>query len=217
MRAVEETIVKLYDCKTAPSPRRVRIFIAEKGIDVDTVEVDLSSGEQFGETFRALNPDCTVPVLELDDGSCLTEVMGISAYLDAAYPEPPLFGQTPAERGEVLGWNQKVEQQGLLAMAEAFRNAVPGLKGRALPGPEGYEQIPALVDRGRARVLRFFETLDKRLAETMFIAGERYSVADISALVFVDFARRGKLVPDESLEHLARWYKAVSERPSARV
>ncbi len=209
--------MKFYDCQTAPSPRRVRIFIAEKGIDIETVEVDLGSGEQLGEAFRKLNPDCTVPVLELDDGTCLTEVMGISRFLEVTYPEPPLFGRSAAEQGLVLAWNAKVEQQGLLAMAETLRNSAPGLKGRALTGPIDYEQIPELAERGRQRVTAFFDRMDTRLGESEYLAGDAFSVADISALVFVDFAARARLeAPDEAV-NLGRWYEAVSSRPSAQV
>jgi len=207
--------MKFYDCATAPSPRRVRIFAAEKGLALDTVQVDLQAGEQFSEAFRALNPDCVVPVLELDDGTCLTEVMGICRYLEVVQPEPPLFGSGAVEKGLVMGWNSKVEQQGLLAMAEAFRNSVPGLKGRALTGPVEYEQIPELATRGRQRVLDFMARLDERLGKSEFVAGATYSVADITALVFVDFARRGKVTPAEDLPNLERWHASVSSRPSA--
>ncbi len=209
--------MKFYDCKTAPSPRRVRIFLAEKGLDVETIEVDLAAGEQFSEAFRQLNPDCVVPVLELDDGSSLTEVMGICRYLEAVQPEPPLFGATPLEQGLVQSWISKIEQQGLAAMADAFRNATPGLKGRALPGPEAYEQIPELAERGRQRVLAFLARLDSRLAESDYLAGDDFSAADITALVFVDFARRGRIQPDADTPGLDRWYEAVSSRPSAGV
>ena len=207
--------MKFYDCATAPSPRRVRIFAAEKGLALDTVQVDLQAGEQFSEAFRALNPDCVVPVLELDDGTCLTEVMGICRYLEVVQPEPPLFGSGAVEEGLVMGWNSKVEQQGLLAMAEAFRNSVPGLKGRALTGPVEYEQIPELAARGRQRVLDFMARLDECLGKSEFVAGATYSVADITALVFVDFARRGKVTPAEDLPNLERWHASVSSRPSA--
>ena len=209
--------MKFYDCKTAPSPRRVRIFIAEKGLDIETVEVDLRSGEQFGDAFTRLNPDCTVPVLELADGTCLTEVMGICRYLEAAHPEPPLFGRTPTEQGLVTGWNAKIEHQGLMAMAEAFRNSLPGFKGRALPGPVAHEQIPELAARGRERVAAFMAKLDARFADSEFVAGPDYSLADITALVFVDFATRAKLGPGDDATSLARWYDAVSSRPSASV
>ncbi len=134
--------MKFYDCKTAPSPRRVRIFIAEKGIVVETVQVDLASGEQFGEAFRRINPDCVVPVLELDDGSHVSEVIAICQYLEERHPEPNLLGSSAEERARISMWNAKVEQQGLWVVADAFRNSVKGLAGKAVTGPQGYEQIP---------------------------------------------------------------------------
>lgn len=207
--------MKFYDCKTAPSPRRVRIFLAEKGMDVDTVEVDLGSGEQFAEEFRKLNPDCVVPVLELDDGTCLSEVVAICQYLESRQPEPPLMGRNDVERAQVLMWNAKVEQQGLMGMMEAFRNSVKGLKGRALTGPDAYDQIPELAERGRRRVTSFFTRLDNQLASNDFVAGDFFSMADITALVFVDFAARGKLEMPEDATDLRRWYEAVSARPGA--
>ncbi|MDJ0909778.1 MAG: glutathione S-transferase [Woeseiaceae bacterium] len=207
--------MKFYDCATAPSPRRVRIFAAEKGIDLETVQVDLSSGEQFSDEYQAINPDCVVPALVLDDGTCLSEVTAICQYLEEFKPEPTLWGNNATERAMATAWNAKAEQQGLTGMAEAFRNSTPGLKGRALPGPDGYEQIPELAERGRQRVQNFFEKLDGQLADNEFVAGSHFSIADITALVFVDFAKRARIKPPESLANLARWYAAVSSRPSA--
>ena len=125
--------MKFYDCRTAPSPRRVRIFAAEKGIELDTVQVDLASGEQFGDAFRALNPDCVVPVLQLDDGTLITEVLAICQYLEELHPEPALIGATAAERAKSVMWATKVEQQGLVAARDAFRNSAKGLKAMRLP------------------------------------------------------------------------------------
>ena len=207
--------MKFYDCKTAPSPRRVRIFLAEKGIDVETVQVDLASGEQLGEAFRRINPDCVVPALELDDGSCISEVLAICQYFEELQPEPPLMGQGVEGRARVAMWNAKIEQQGLLPMADAFRNAAKGLKGRAVTGPEPYEQIPELAERGRQRVQQFFRRLDEQLADHAFVAGDAFSMADISAMVLVDFARWVKLDVPEDAANLARWYGEVSARPSA--
>lgn len=207
--------MKFYDCATAPSPRRVRIFAAEKGMELETVQVDLSAGEQFSEEFRAINPDCVVPALQLDDGTCLTEAVAICQYLEELQPEPTLFGSTALARATALMWNCKVEQQGLWANAEAFRNKVEGLKGRALPGPDNYEQIPELAERGRARVVRFYEKLDEHLAVQEFIAGDFFSIADITALVLVDFSTRLKNGIPESANHMSRWYESVSARPSA--
>lgn len=207
--------MKLYDCKTAPSPRRVRIFLAEKGVELDTVQVDLASGEQLGDAFRAINPDCVVPALQLDDGRCIDEVVAICSYIESVHPAPPLLGQTPADRAAVWMWNAKVEQQGLFAMADAFRNSAPGLKDRALPGPDAYAQIPELVERGRQRVERFMRRLDERLAESTFVAGDFFSMADITALVFLDFAAWLKISLPPDAANLTRWYGAVSKRPSA--
>ena len=207
--------MKFYDCKTAPSPRRVRVFIAEKDIDIETVQVDLGSGEQFSEAFRKINPDCVVPVLELDDGTILTEVVAICDYLESQFPEPPLLGRTPVERASVLMWNAKVEQLGLWAMAEAFRNSVKGLSNQAVTGPDSYPQIPELAERGRQRVARFFERLDDELAAREFLAGSFYSMADISALVVVDFAAWIKIEVADEAVNLKRWYGKVAGRPSA--
>jgi glutathione S-transferase len=159
--------MKLYDCAGAPSPRRVRIFLCEKGIAVPTVQVDLRHGEQFTEAFRAINPDCTVPVLELDDGTRIADAVGICVYFEA--------------------------------------------------GPDGYEQIPALAARGRARVLRFFERMEAELAGRAFVCGSDHSIADITTLVTVDFAKWIKLAIPEGSVDLRRWYDQVSARPSAKA
>ena len=207
--------MKFYDCKTAPSPRRVRVFMAEKGLDMETVEIDLATGEQFGDAFRKVNPDCVVPALELDDGSCLSEVVAICQYLEELHPEPALLGATPEERARVTMWNAKVEQQGLLSVMDALRNFAKGFKGRALAGQASYEQIPELAERGRRRTLEFFERLDGQLADHRYLTGDRFSMADISALVFVDFAKWIKVEIPEDCTNVRRWYEEVSQRPSA--
>jgi glutathione S-transferase len=207
--------LKFYDCKTAPSPRRVRIFLAEKGVDIDTEQVDLGAGEQFSDAFRKVNPDCVVPALVLDDGTCLSEAIAICQYLEELHPEPPLFGTTPEERALVSMWNAKIEQQGLWAAADALRNFAKSFRGKAVSGPESYEQIPALAERGKERAAQFFHRLDEQLAEHRFIVGDRYSVADITALAFVDFAKWIKLEIPDSAGNLKRWYAEVSGRASA--
>lgn len=207
--------MRLFDCSTAPSPRRVRFFAAEKNLELELVPIDLASGQQFSEAYRAINPDCVVPALELDDGSCITEVNAICQYLEEIQPQPTLFGSNAKERAIAVMWNAKAEQQGLWAMADAFRNHAHGLKGRALPGPQGYEQIPELAERGKRRVLAFFQMLDARLAEHEYLAGERFTIADITAVVTVDFAARLKIDIGEQAPNLARWYASVSARPGA--
>ena len=208
--------MKFYDCATAPSPRRVRIFLAEKGITVPTVQVNLREGEHLTAAFRKLNPDCTVPVLELDNGAVINDAIAMCVYFEETQPEPPLIGATAQEKAITIAWNRRVERDGFYAVMEAFRNSTPGLKGRALPGPDDYEQIPALAERGRTRVRRFFETLNSRLGESPFVAGPRYSLADITAQVTIEFAKRAKLTPPESCTHLIGWFATVSARPSAK-
>jgi len=209
--------MKFYDCQTAPSPRRARIFIAEKGLDIETIEIDLGTGEQFGDAFRRLNPRCTVPVLELDDGTTITENIGIATYLEAAYPAPPLMGTTHQEKALIATWNARIEFEGLLPIADAFRNRTKGMKDHAITGPTKYAQIPALAERGLERAREFFGTLDQRLATSTFIAGEVYSLADITALCIVDFAAWVKVAIGEDQINLERWHDAVSARPSSQL
>ena len=182
-------MITLYDCSTAPSPRRTRILLAEKGVTHETVQVDLRQGEQFGDAFRAINPQCTVPALRTDDGVVLTDNAAITAWLEAAFPEAPLLGVTPLERAEIASWNWRIEFEGLMAIAEGLRNSAPAMANRALPGPVDYPQIPELAQRGRARVQHFIDRLDRHLEGREFVAAGRFSIADITAVVAVDFAR----------------------------
>jgi glutathione S-transferase len=207
-------MITLYDCATAPSPRRARILLAEKGVAHETVHVDLRNGEQLGEAYRKVNPQCTVPALRTDDGLLLTDNAAITAYLEARFPVPPLLGESPGEKAEIASWNWRVEFDGLLAIAEAMRNSAPAMANRALPGPVNYAQIPELAQRGLARVQHFFSTLNERLAEHDFIAADRFSIADITAVVAVDFARVVKVKPGEQHPHLRRWRAAMAQRPA---
>ena len=210
-------MITLYDCATAPSPRRARILLAEKGVAHQTVEVDLRRGEQLGDAYRNVNPQCTVPALRTDEGLLLTDNAAITAYLEARYPQPALLGGTPAEKAEIASWNWRVEFEGLLAIAEALRNSAPAMAHRALPGPVDYAQIPELAQRGLARVQQFFVTLNDRLNGRDFIAADRFSIADITALVAVDFARVVKVKPGEQHPHLQRWRAAMAQRPSSSL
>lgn len=209
--------MKFYDCATAPSPRRVRMFLAEKGLTVPTVQVDLRAGEQLRPEFLKLNPWATVPVIELDDGTAISEASACCHYIEEVHPQPPLLGSTPKEKGVIAMWDHRCEFDGFFAVAEALRNEVKGMAGRALAGPVDYEQIPALAARGRARVQHFFEVLDARLAESAFVAGPEFSVADITAFVAVDFAGWLKLVPSEGAHTLRRWLDGMRQRPSAKA
>jgi glutathione S-transferase len=209
--------MKLYDCASAPSPRRVRIFLAEKGIAVPTVQVDLRNGEQFTAAFRAINPDCTVPVLELDDGTRIPDAVAICVYFEAVQAAPSLMGGDPQQKAVIAAAQRRAERDGFYAVVEAFRNVTPGMKGRSVPGPDGHEQIPALAERGRARVLRFFQTMEAELAGRAFVCGPDFSIADITTLVTVDFARWIKLAIPETCANLRRWHAEVSARPSANA
>ncbi len=209
--------MKLYDCSTAPSPRRVRIFLAEKGISVPTVQVDLRNGEQFSPEFRAINPECTVPVLELDNGTRIADILGICRYFEELYPEPRLMGRTAEQKAVIEGWQRRLERDGFYATMEAFRNSTPGLKSHALPGAESYEQIPALAERGRMRIQHFFTLLNARLSDPEFVCGKQFTVVDITGMVTVDFCTWVKLKPPDHLGHLNRWHSAVSARPSAKA
>ncbi|MBS0446051.1 MAG: glutathione S-transferase [Proteobacteria bacterium] len=207
-------MITLYDCATAPSPRRARILLAEKGVAHETVPVDLKNGEQFGDAYRAINPHCTVPALRIESGRLLTDNAAIAAYLEARYPEPALLGTTPEEKADVASWQWRVEFEGLLAVADALRNGSPAMAGRALPGPVDYAQIPELAQRGLQRLGQFFTALDAQLATHDHVAGSRFSIADITAVVAVDFARVVRLKPDERHPHLLRWRARMAERAS---
>ena len=207
-------MITLYDCATAPSPRRARILLAEKRVVHETVNVDLRSGEQLGDAYRQINPQCTVPALTTDDGLLLTDNAAIAAWLEARYPQPPLLGITPQEKAEVASWNWRIEFEGLMAIAEALRNSTPAMANRALPGPVDYPQIPELGQRGLARLQQFFVVLNDRLIERDFIATSRFSLADITAVVAVDFARVVKVKPGEQHPHVQRWRAAMAQRPS---
>ena len=207
-------MITLYDCATAPSPRRARILLAEKGVAHDTVRVDLRSGEHLGAAYLAVNPQGTVPVLRTDEGLLLTDNAAITAWLEMRFPQPPLLGSTPQEKAEIASWNWRMEFDGLLAIAEALRNSAPAMANRALPGPVDYAQIPELAQRGLARTQQFFSMLDERLAGRDFIATDQFSIADITAVVAMDFARVVKLKPGEQHPHLQRWRAAMAQRPS---
>jgi glutathione S-transferase len=206
--------ITLYDCSTAPSPRRARILLAEKGIAHETVHIDLRSGEQLGEAYRQVNPQCTVPALHTDDGLLLTDNAAIAAGAEARLPQPALFADTPAETADIASWNWRVEFEGLMAIAEAMRNSAPSMANRALPGPVDYAQIPELAQRGLSRVRQFFGVLNERLQARQFLAADRFSIADITAVVAVDFARVVKVKPGEEHPDLVRWRAAMGQRPS---
>jgi glutathione S-transferase len=207
--------MKLYQSDASPNSRRVRIFLAEKGISMPLVPVDLAAREQFSDAYAAVNPRRVVPTLVLDDGSAIGEVPAILRYIEEIHPEPPLLGVTAKTKAQVAMWERRAEMEGFASVMEAVRNAAPRLQNRAIAGPHDYEQIPPLVDRSRKRVGNFYADFDTRLAEVRYVAGDAFSVADITAVVTVDFATKAAGLPiPEQHAALRRWYDSVSARAS---
>ena len=198
--------MKLYTYDSAPNPARLKMFLDYKDIHIETQQIDMAKLEQHSEAFLATCPNATLPTLVLEDGSRLTEVIAIAHYLESLYPERPLLGVTPVEKAQILNWNHRLFQTVFMATAEAFRNAHPAFKDRALPGVRPIAQIPALAERGRERLHYGFEELNAELENRPFIAGEHFSFADIDLLALLQFAGwAAKAQPDSSLTHLAAW------------
>jgi len=210
-------MLKLYDCTTAPSPRRARMLLAEKKIEHESIQIDLRKNEQMGDAYRTINPRCTVPALITDEGHVLTENAEIIAYVEAAYPENPMLGTTPVEKALIAKWNWRVEFDGLSAVGEALRNASPAMEDRAIAGPRNIAQIPELAKRGLQRITWFFEDLEEQLQDNDYVAGSAYSVADITATVVVDFARWVKVYPLDSQKALLEWHERMKARPSYKA
>lgn len=207
--------MKFYYFPGAPSPRKVGIVISEKGLDIPTEIVNLRAGEHRTEEFAATHPGKTLPVLELDDGTCLTESLAIVHYLEQTHPEPNLMGVDAKEQALVLMWHDIATLEGYLAIQERLRNSPDFPEDRALPGPVSYEQIPALVDRGEKRIQVFFDKLDKRLGESSYVATDRYTYADIVAYVYRAFAKRVTGVdPAVEREQMSRWVEEIEARPA---
>ena len=205
----------LYHAPTSPNSRRVRMFLAEKGISVPFVSIDLAAGEQHGEAYRAINLRRVVPTLVLEDGTAIGEVPAILCYLEEAYPSTPLLGTSSKDKAQVTMWERRMELEGFAAVMETVRNKIPGLKGRAIAGAHDYEQIPALVERGRQRIADFYADLEARLGEALFVAGDRFSAADITAVVTVDFATKAlELAIPNSNSATRRWYDSIAARSS---
>jgi glutathione S-transferase len=211
--------MKLYDCKMAPNPRRVRIFIAEKGLQIPAVEVSIIDGENLKPEYLKVNPRGLLPVLELDDGTRLDETQAICRYLEETHPEPNLMGRTTLERAQIESWQRHMEFDGMTAVSEVVRNSIPAFSSRGLPGvTQPVAAIPALVERGTQSVKRFYDRLEQRLKESEYVGGNRFSIADITALCVVDVAKNriNLPIPAEN-KQTQRWYEAVSVRPSAKV
>ncbi len=201
--------MKLITTSTSPNGRRVNIAVAEKSISIEKQEVDLGGGENLSDEFKARNPFGRVPVLQLDDGSYLSESVAITRYLDCLFPTPPLFGTTALEQAQVEMWNRRVELNLMVPVSQAFRNLTGYFKDREKISKE-WGQISAEIAQNT------FPLFDAQLAATEFIAGDNFSVADISLLCVLDFARATRQGP-ANLDNLDRWYTMISARPSAKA
>lgn len=208
--------MKLYDAAWAPSPRRVRIYLAEKGIEIERQTIDLRAGEQLGAAFLAINPRGLVPALQLDDGEVICESSAICRYFEVLRPDPPMFGATPIEIARIESATRRIENEGYAAAVYVLRNANPAFEDRGVAGMwPVMVQIPQLAARGMMMWDVFVETLDGMLADRPWITGESYTFADITALTTVDFAKAARLGVPESMRNLRRWHEAASARPSA--
>jgi glutathione S-transferase len=203
--------MKLYDGGRAPNPRRVKVFLAEKGITVPTEQVDLGKLAHKSPEYTAINPLQRVPALELDDGTIISESIAICRYFEALHPEPPLFGTGARDTAVIEMWERRIEFHLLGPISHIFRNSHPAMKEMEIP------QVQAWADANKPRVMDFLAILDRELNAHRYVAGDRYSVADITGMIAVDFMKPAKLSVPETLTNLKRWYDEVSARPSAKA
>jgi glutathione S-transferase len=202
----------LYDTPLAPNARRVRIFLAEKGIEIPREEINLVEGGAKTAAFTALNPMQAVPVLVLDDGSVLSESVAICRYVEEALaPEPNLFGRSPRERAEIEMWERRAELRLWYAIAQVFRHLHPRMAVLEQP------QVAAWGEANRPRAIEQLVFWNAELGKRLFAAGARFTIADITMLVAIDMMPRARIAMPEGLDHLARWHAAVSARPSAKA
>ena len=203
--------MKLYDGGRAPNPRRTRIFLAEKGIKLPIEPVDLGHMEQKSTAYAAINPLMRVPALVLDDGTVITESIAICRYFEALQPDPPLFGRGALEIARVEMWNRRLELHFLFPVSHVFRNSHPAMKEMEVP------QVPAWAEANKPRIADFLQILNDALKDRPFVAGDRFSVADITGLVAVDFMKPAKLAVPDDCANVLRWHADISARPSARA
>jgi glutathione S-transferase len=203
--------MKLYDFGMAPNPRRVRVFLAEKGLSIPTEQVDLGKGQQKSPEFTAVNPLQRVPALVLDDGTVITESIAICRYFEALRPEPPLFGRNAKDIALVVMWNRRAELHLLGPVASVFRHLHPAMRELEVP------QVPEWGEANKPKVAEFLAFLDQALKDQLFLAGDQYSVADITAMIAIDFMKPAKLTVPEDLKNLRRWRGQVTERASAKA
>ncbi|MFL5168689.1 MAG: glutathione S-transferase family protein [Microvirga sp.] len=203
--------MKLYDTGRAPNPRRVRVFLAEKGVTVPVVSIDLARLEHKAPAYVAVNPLQRTPALELDDGTVISESIAICRYFEELHPEPPLFGTGALERARVEMWQRRLEFGLLGTVAAVFRHLHPAMAEMEVP------QVAAWGETNKPRVIEFLRFLDGELADRRFIAGDRFSVADITGLVGLDFMKLAKLSLPDDLANVRRWHAELAARPSAQA
>jgi glutathione S-transferase len=203
--------MKLYDGGKAPNPRRVRVFLAEKGIEVPLVPVDMGAMAHRGPDIAQKNPMQRLPVLELDDGTVLTETVAICRYFEELHPEPALFGRSALERARVEEWQRRTELDLFLRVAHAFRHTHPAMKDWEVP------QVAEWGEANRPKVLDFLAFLDGELANREFAAGDGFSIADITGMIAVDFMKPAKIQMPEEFTHVRRWHAQLAARPSAKA
>jgi glutathione S-transferase len=202
--------MKLYTFDAAPNARRLGLFLNYKGLEIDTQQLDMAAEEQLGEAYAAINPQQTVPALVLDDGTVLSEVIGICTYLEALHPDKPLLGSTALEKAQIISWDHRLFNTIMAAVAMILRNTRPGFKNRALPGPIDVPQIPELGERGRLLLKHLLPDLDAHLAKQSWVAGDKLSFADIDLLVAIDFCGWVKEGIPEQCSHLKAWYERAA-------
>ncbi len=202
--------MKIYDTKTAPTPRRVRIFLAEKGIQVDYVQVDLAKGENLSEEMRKKNPIAKIPVLELDDGTCISESDAICLYFETLHPEPALLGTSALEKATIAMWQRQIELCLFNQVGMCFQHSTGYFKDRMTP-------VPEFGKEAGINAAKYLSVLNARLQHNEFVAGEHFSIADITGLCAIDFARVIDIRIKPKYEHLQRWYDQIAARPSAKA
>lgn len=207
--------MKLYDFPPAANAQRVRVFLAEKDIQLTMVELNVREDKQFAEPFTSMNPFHCVPFLELDDGTVVAESITICRYLEELHPEPSLFGRTPAERATIDMWTRRVELDGFLPALHAIRNHVPMFAGRVVPGTRNdLPQVPEIVERGKELLELFIGRLEPHLGHNEFIAGDRFSIADITGFFTIRMTKPLGIDLAGAYPDTKRWFDAVSRRPS---
>lgn len=206
--------MKLYTFPGAPNPLRVDLLLAEKAIVLQIEKIDLTTREQLSPEYRRKNPNCDLPMLELDSGQYISQVPAICQYIDATFPLPPMFGETPEQRAGTIMWDHLAYQNGVHAVADVLRNSSKSMENRALVGPHNYAQIPALIERGRKRVRDYFNDLNDHLKDNEYLAGEYFSMADITGWVSIYFAGWIKEAIRPEHSNLKGWYENIAIRPT---